>query len=72
VAIVLSPEEATPERIRSAVLSILTEPRFRERALHYKSLFARVDGFELTASLLEKLASARHPLYRTETPIASC
>ncbi|HWM94932.1 MAG TPA: nucleotide disphospho-sugar-binding domain-containing protein [Thermoanaerobaculia bacterium] len=64
VARTLAPEDTAPERIGEALDRLLTDDRYRERACFYRSAFARVNGFEIAADLLETLAEARQPMVR--------
>lgn len=67
VARTISTDEATPDRICSEVGCLLADPRYRERARHLASSFARVNGHERAAELLEALARDRRPLLRQES-----
>ena len=71
VARTLSPEEATPGRIREELTILLEDPRYRQRAARYREAFARVDGSARAADLLEILARTGKPLLREEKPAHS-
>ena len=45
-----------PETLRSSVLSVLREPRYREAALRIRSSFEKAGGAKTAATLLEELA----------------
>jgi UDP:flavonoid glycosyltransferase YjiC (YdhE family) len=62
----LLPDEATTENICSAIASILTERRYRERAAYFQHKFSLAAGFEGAADLIEHLVTRRRPLLRTE------
>jgi MGT family glycosyltransferase len=53
----LSPRRCTPERLRTAVMRLLTEPGFRENAKRIARRFAEAGGPARAAELLEQLAA---------------
>jgi UDP:flavonoid glycosyltransferase YjiC (YdhE family) len=65
IARTLLPQEATAERIGAEIRVLLDDPCYREHALLYASAFARMNGPERAADLLETLARTRRPVYRT-------
>jgi MGT family glycosyltransferase len=55
VGLRLAPRRCTPERVRAAVMRLLTEPHFRENARRMANRFAQANGPSRAAELLEDL-----------------
>ena len=70
VARTIGPEERTPEAIRTAVRTVLAEPRFGEQAMRLREEIAAMPGIENAVSLLERLAIDRQPV--ASTPLPAC
>lgn len=58
LAIVLQPEDVTPEAVRAAVRAILHEPRYRANVQRVRDEMHRLPGVDAAVGLLETLASA--------------
>ena len=58
---VIAPEQRTPEVIREAVLEVLSNPRYHERAERLRDEMQRLSGPEYAVALLEKLAAGNTP-----------
>ena len=54
-AVVLDPDQFTPEAVRQAVESVLGEPRFADSAARLRQAAARYDGARTGADLIEDL-----------------
>jgi UDP:flavonoid glycosyltransferase YjiC (YdhE family) len=67
LARVISPEEATPDKIRSELESLLHNSDMHKRAKQVANAFAAIDSVSVTANMLEQLAQSRkpQPLLRT-------
>lgn len=61
VAIVLDADQRTPAAIRSAVLSVLEDPRYRQRARAVQAEIESLPGPEHGVRLLERLVADRRP-----------
>lgn len=55
----IAPAECTPERLRAAVLRVLSEPSFRQNAERLATVQARYEGAPRAASLLEGLVRSQ-------------
>lgn len=64
VGINLRTQYPTAEQIRTAVRAILSDPRYRQRALALRAEIAQTDAPREAARLLERLAVTRQPVYR--------
>jgi MGT family glycosyltransferase len=62
----VGPEERTPERIRSAVRTVLNEPAYRAQAQAMQHDMLDLPAMEHTVALLERLATERLPLMRAD------
>lgn len=62
VGINLKTKSPTPEQIREAVKTILTDPQYREKAQAIKADYARYDAASLSADRLEQLVETREPV----------
>ncbi|MHB8574025.1 MAG: glycosyltransferase [Dehalococcoidia bacterium] len=62
VAEVVGPDERTPARIRAAVQTVLTTPRYREQAQAVQREIQALPGIEQAVALLESLVGERRPL----------
>lgn len=60
-AIVLEADQRTPEAIRAAVLAVLDDPRYRQRAREVQAEIEALPGPERGVELLEQLVAARRP-----------
>jgi MGT family glycosyltransferase len=58
----VTPEERTPDVIRSAVREVLTEPSYRAAAERLRGEIASLPGPEHGVALLERLATERQPI----------
>lgn len=69
VGVNLKSSAPTAERVRAAVLTVLREPRYRERAQALQAALAGHNGPQEAAGLLERLAETRQPVF---APVAPC
>jgi len=53
----IPPRQCTPERLKAAILKLLSEPSFRENAQRLSAAFAGYNGPARAAELIEELAS---------------
>lgn len=53
---IIAPDHRTPERIREAVLEVLGNRRYRERAEELRDQMQLLPGSEYAVALLDKLA----------------
>jgi MGT family glycosyltransferase len=67
VGIRLDPWKCTPEQLRSAVRTILSDASYRDRAHRIRESCAAIDGPQLACELLERLAATRSPVHRPTT-----
>ncbi|HYI16225.1 MAG TPA: nucleotide disphospho-sugar-binding domain-containing protein [Thermomicrobiales bacterium] len=58
----LGPDERTPEAIRNAVQSVLTDPSYRARSVAVRETIERLPDIATGVALLERLAHERRPL----------
>ena len=59
---VVAPTERTPETIRAAVRTVLTDPSYRMHAQRMRDELTALPGPEHAVALLERLATERQPL----------
>jgi MGT family glycosyltransferase len=59
---VLGPQERTPEAIRDAVRSVLTDPAYRANAVRARDATVALPGPAYAVTLLERLAAERQPI----------
>jgi len=69
VAKCLSPEDATPAAICESIQELLMTKSYQQRAENYRSAFSKINGSELAANLLERLAATKNPVLRPEDSI---
>ena len=62
VGLVLGPDERTPEAIRAAVRTVLSDPTYRRNARRVRDAMATLPGPEHGVALLEGLVAERRPL----------
>ena len=62
VGINLKTKTPTPEQVRAAVRTILSEARYRQRAQEFATEIARYDAPARAVSLLEELAATKQPV----------
>jgi len=67
IAKVLSPEEASAERIWEALTSSLQDPLMLSAAKRLAQSFARINSMELAADLLSRLAISQTAVFRLST-----
>ncbi len=65
VGIKLDPWTCTPDQLRAAVRTVLTDPSYRANARRIMDSYARLHGPELAGALLERLAESRQPISRS-------
>lgn len=53
------------DRLRKAVQQVLTEPRFRERAVEIQHQIYALDGVRRAADIAEEALNTRQPVLRT-------
>lgn len=71
VGINLKTSAPTPEQVRSAVMAVLNDPKYRSRAQRIQAELARHDAPREAALLLEQLAETRQPIRAPLQPIAA-
>ena len=62
---VIAPDNRTPEAIREAVRTVLSDPSYRTNAERLRGEMAALPGPEYAVELLERLAAERRPLPTT-------
>lgn len=62
VAQVLDPLTATPESVRDAVMTVLSDPRYRQAAQRLQAEIAALPRPEHAVDLLERLAVEKLPI----------
>jgi MGT family glycosyltransferase len=60
--------ELSPEKIRTAVEQVLTEPRYRRSAQAARDAIASLDGIKRAADIVEQVIVTRQPVLRTNIP----
>jgi UDP:flavonoid glycosyltransferase YjiC (YdhE family) len=58
----LKTQTPTPEQIRSAVQTLLSDRRYRDRAKAVQTEMSRCDAALMSATLLEQLAETKQPI----------
>lgn len=69
VGINLRTATPTPAQVRTAILAVLQDSAYREKARSIQSALARRDGPTNAANLLEQLAATGQPVLTSSTPI---
>jgi MGT family glycosyltransferase len=62
----LEHEQLTPDNVRGAVLDVLQQPHYREKAERLREEFNSLPGPEYTVGLLERLARDKSPIVATQ------
>ena len=63
-AVIVGPDERTPDRVRQAMRTVLEDPRYRAGAERVCDDIAAMPGLEHAVELLERLAVERQPIRR--------
>lgn len=63
---VIGPDERTPEAIREAARTVLSDPAYRRNAARIRDEVAALPGIDHAVVLLEQLALGRQPILRGE------
>ena len=67
VAEVVPPARLSVPRLRACVGRMLSEPRYRVKAQHWKGKIARADGLAQAANIVEQAIAKRQPVRARET-----
>lgn len=62
VGVVIEPDNRTPEAIRAAVRTVLSDPSYRTNAERVRAEMTTLPGPEYAVTLLERLATEKQPL----------
>ena len=68
VAEVVPPRKLSAPRLHTAIVKVLTEPRYREKARCLQEEIRKVNGLALAADLAEEAFSTRRPVVRKVRP----
>lgn len=63
---VVPPPERTPERVREAIRTVLSDPSYRRNAERFRDEVQQLPGLDYAVELLERLAMERQPILREE------